>query len=267
MVRALHFCFFCVQIEIQENGNVPTVAWIIVDVCDVQHKSSKHTCKTTEMGFESSVWSIWNSQTICFCFCCWMIGFSVAFEVTHWSNVNSWKSLEISKPLPDSPGLSALCKENTLRHFTALSDNAQTVLRVVSEKCSPLFSLVRWIFQKRKQSMETEDKQLAIFLGSSHSDGLFIINTTLPLAVSTEKSCRQAFFPVRFAQGSIASHRVSWIRGIVSVSELELLWWGRTLAVVLLVSDTCLRNTSFARRRWRCVIPRIIIMRTSILAR
>lgn len=220
----------------------------------------------TEMGFESSVWSIWNSQMIYFCFCCWMIGFSVAFVTTHSSPVNSWKSLEISQPLPDSPRLSGLCKENTLRRFTALSDNAQTVSRVLSEKCSHLFSLVRWIFQKRKQSMETEDKQLAIFLGSIHSDGLFIINTTLPLAVSTEKACRQAFFPIRFAQGSVASHRVSWIRDIVSVNELELLWWGQTLTVVLLVSDTCLGNTSFARRRRRCVIPRIVIVWTSSLA-
>ncbi len=57
--------------------------------------------------------------------------------------------------------------------------------------------------------METEDKQLVIFLGSTHSDGLFIMNTTLPLAISTEKGCRQAVLPVRFAQGSVAGHRVS----------------------------------------------------------
>lgn len=64
-------------------------------------------------------------------------------------------------------------------------------------------------FQKRKQSVETEDKQLAIFLRSVHSDRLIIMNTTLPLAVSTEKGCRQAVFSIRFAKGSVAGHRVS----------------------------------------------------------
>lgn len=57
--------------------------------------------------------------------------------------------------------------------------------------------------------MVTEDKQLAVFLGSIHSTGLFIMNTTLPLGVSTEKGCRQAILPIRFAQGSVACHRVS----------------------------------------------------------
>lgn len=105
------------------------------------------TCRTT--GFESSAQSTWSWTT---CSCCWRIGFSLAFQTTRSPSASSWKPLEISPPPADTRRLSALCKENTLRRFTALRDNAWTVSRAALEKLS--------LFQKRKQSMETKDKLL-----------------------------------------------------------------------------------------------------------
>ena len=210
----------------------------------------------TATGFESSVRSIWNSPRICCGSCCWMTGFSVAFEMTCSSSGSSARSLEVSQPPPDIPGWSALCKGDTSR---CLSDKVRAVL---------LSHHIRCMFQRRRQSVATEEKQLAVFLGRIHSTWLFIMSTTLPLGVSTEKGCRQAILPIRFAQGSVACHRVSWIRDIVPVSELKLLWRGQTFTVVpLVVNDTRPRNTSFAWWRRRCVIPRIVIVRTVGLAR
>lgn len=95
-------------------------------------QSALPTCRMTVTGCGSSVSSTWDSQRICSC--CWM---TVCFGTTCSSFVNSWRSLEISHLLPDTPRLSPLCNANTLGCFTALSFKLKTVSGVFLGKRLP----------------------------------------------------------------------------------------------------------------------------------
>lgn len=254
------------------SGNVRTITWVLVDVGDIQDRT-----KVVNPPARWQRQAAWVASGVSGTprgsapapapAAGWPRFQSPSRRLAHplWTAGGLWRSHNLY-PAPQGYLLST--KKTHLDISPLWVIKPKTGACVVFKKCSPLFSLIRWIFQKRKQSMEAEDKQLAISLGSIHSDGLFFMNTTLPLAVSTEKGCRQAVLPARSAQGSVAGHRVSWIRDIVSVSELQLLWRGQTFKVApLVVGDTRPRNTSFAWRRRRCVIPRIVIVRTFGLAR
>ena len=158
------------------------------------------TCEMSTTGSESSVASTWSSWRIGFC--CWM---NVGFEANCSTFVNSWKSFSLL-PAPYTLRLSPPCKENTLRRFKASTDNCILC-------CSQgIFYLKEW--------SRMRGKGYSACKVSESLDALFVMNTTLPLAVSTVKACREALLPVRFATGCVAGHRVSRIWDIVSVSEL-----------------------------------------------